>query len=177
MTEERAAERPKSDVVLEYEQQQGDLAEAIALIVRKRKSGLVFRPPVIITLGLLGVALLALEAGTGDLDVYPFGIVLYAVLLYFWPRLAGRQMMKAVAHQGPLRVTVDEEGVRTAGAKGDARMLWSNFGSYAEGDRVFVLRSPDRAGSCANVLVKRGAGDPADIDRLRALLDSRLPRV
>jgi hypothetical protein len=175
--EERAAEHRQTEVVLEYEPQRADMAEAFALIVRKRKSGLAFRPAGVITLGSVGVAVLALQTWTGELDVYPFVIVLYALLLYFWPRLAGRQLMKAFAHQGALRVTVDETGVRTVGAQADARMLWGNFGSYAEGDRVFVLRSPDRAGRCANVLVKRGAADPADIDRLRALLDGHLPKV
>ncbi|MEV6736439.1 hypothetical protein AB0N14_05580 [Streptomyces sp. NPDC051104] len=43
--------------------------------------------------------------------------------------------------------------------------------------RCFVLRSPDRAGYCAAVLLKRGARTPEDVDRLRALLDRHLPRV
>jgi hypothetical protein len=86
-------------------------------------------------------------------------------------------MLRANQHHGVMRVTVAEEGVRTVSAHIDSRMSWANYGSYAETDRCFVLRGPDRIGACATVLVKQGAPTPQDVDRVRALLDTRLPRV
>jgi hypothetical protein len=170
-------EQQKTEVVLEYEQQHADLVDAVRLILRKRKSGFVYRLPFILTFALLGVALILLQARSGRLEVFSFFIPLYAVLLYFLPHLSAHRLLKANAHQGRLRLTVDEEGLRMVGAQADLRTTWRNYGSYAENDRVFVLRSPDRAGRCANVLVKRGAADPADIDRLRTLIGHHLPKV
>ncbi|MFE0512368.1 hypothetical protein [Streptomyces sp. NPDC058964] len=177
MIEEQAAEQRRTGVVLEYEQQHGDLVAAVRLILGKRKSGFVYRPPFVVTLGLLGVAMIVLDVAQGEPKISSFLVPLYAVLLYFWPHLAARRLLRANAHQGPLRVTVDEEGVRAVGAQAEVRTTWRNYGSYAENDGVFVLRSPDRAGRCANVLVKRGAADPADIDRLRDLIAANLPKV
>ncbi|MEH0443910.1 MULTISPECIES: hypothetical protein [unclassified Streptomyces] len=74
-------------------------------------------------------------------------------------------------------MSVGPEGVRTVHAHADLRMGWAGYGSYAESSRVFALPSPDKAGRCAIVLVERGARTPEDVDRLRALLDSRLPRA
>ncbi|MBT3164085.1 hypothetical protein HTV80_13300 [Streptomyces sp. Vc74B-19] len=67
--------------------------------------------------------------------------------------------------------------MRTVGEHSDLRMGWAGFGSCAESDRVLALRSPDRAGNCALVLVKQGVRQASDVDRLRALLDRHLPRV
>ncbi|KRD24614.1 MULTISPECIES: hypothetical protein [unclassified Streptomyces] len=74
-------------------------------------------------------------------------------------------------------MSVGPEGVRTVHAHADLRMGWAGYGSYAESSRVFALPSPDKAGRCAIVLVERGARTLEDVDRLRALLDSRLPRA
>ncbi|MGW7405488.1 hypothetical protein ACWGI9_17395 [Streptomyces sp. NPDC054833] len=170
-------EQQKTEVVLEYELQHADLVDAVRLILRKRKSGFVYRLPFVLTVALLGVALILLQARSGRLDFFSFFLPLYAVLLYFLPHLSAGRLLKANAHQGRLRLTADEEGLRMVGAQADLRTTWRNYGSYAENDRVFVLRSPDRAGRCANVLVKRGAADPAEIDRLRTLIGHHLPKV
>ncbi|MFF6977423.1 hypothetical protein ACFZAV_06675 [Streptomyces sp. NPDC008343] len=103
--------------------------------------------------------------------------VVCAVVLYFAPNLSAGALQKANRHHGRIRVTLDDEGVRVTGAHADIRTAWSNYGSYAESGRVFILRSPDRLGNCAMVLVKRGAAELYDVDRLRTLLDRHLPRV
>ncbi|MDX3311128.1 hypothetical protein P1S61_19030 [Streptomyces sp. ME08-AFT2] len=117
--------------------------------------------------------------GDGDGADIPFGVmfVVWPVLFYFAPRMSAAKLLKANGHHGRLQVTVGPEGVRTVSAHADLRMGWANYGSYAESSRIFALRSPDKAGRCAIVLVKRGARTPEDVDRLRALLDSRLPRA
>ncbi|MFF3910143.1 hypothetical protein ACFYZJ_30160 [Streptomyces sp. NPDC001848] len=178
MTEEQAAALRETGVVLEYRLQHADMLEAIRLILRKRRSKFIFRLPFIISFGLLGVAVLALHLAHGRgvrfVDVL---IPLYAVFLYFWPHIAARGSLKAVQHQGLVRATVDEAGVRMVGSQAESTSAWGNFGSYAESKRVFILRSPDRVGRCAMVLAKRGAADPADVDRLRTLLDQHLTRA
>ncbi|MFJ7899295.1 hypothetical protein ACIQ6V_02035 [Streptomyces sp. NPDC096198] len=177
-TAEQAVEKREADVVLEYELRRADLVDAVRLILRKRRSGLIFRPPFVIVLGLLGVALAVLDAVNGDGGgTFGLAVAAYAVVLYLWPHLAARGSLKALQHQGRVRVTVGGTGVRMAGAQAESTMAWGNFGSYGESERVFVLRSPDRAGRCATVIAKAGAADPADVDRLRALLDGRLSRV
>ncbi|KUM80299.1 hypothetical protein [Streptomyces curacoi] len=178
MIEEQAVEPRAEQVALEFEYQHADMADGFRTLVRKRGvSGLVYRPAFLVAFGLLGVALLALKVSDGENPVVGVIVVLWAVLMSFAPHLFARASLKANQHQGLIRVTVDADGVRLRGAHADMRTAWANYGSYAESDRVFILRSPDRAGRCAMVLVKRGAADPADIDRLRALLDGHLRRV
>lgn len=179
MIEEQTVEPREDQVVLEYEHQHADLVDGIRTLVRTRGvAALVYRPAFLAVFGLLGLALLVLDAShPGDFRVPALMFLGCAVLLYFAPHLTARTTLKAQQHQGLVRVTVDAEGIRATGAHADVNQSWGNFGSYAESDRVFVLRSPDRGGRCAMVLVKRGAAQPADIDRLRATLDHHLRRV
>ena len=179
MIEEQLVEPDARGVVLEYEQQRADLVEAIRLIQRKRgMASFVYRPGFLVPFGLLGVAELALglSGGRGNPGLGA-AFVVYAVLMPLVPRLHARAALKANQHQGALRVTVDDEGVRMAGAHAESHAAWGSYGSYAEGKRVFILRSPAKGARFAAVLVKRGAKDPADLDRLRALLDRHLTRV
>ncbi len=167
-------------VVLESDLRHEDMTEAVRVLLRKRGGiGFLYRPVVLVCLALLGVAQLVLGSNRGDSTGVAFGVffVVWSALMARVPRMSARRLLRANQHHGVMRVTVAEEGVRTVSAHIDSRMAWANFGSYAETDRCFVLRSPDRAGTCAVVLVKRGARTPQDVDRLRALLDGRLPRV
>ncbi|MFF4499733.1 YcxB family protein [Streptomyces sp. NPDC001401] len=165
-------------IVLEFDQEHADFLEAVRLKVAKQRSLFIFRLSSIIPLGLLGVALIALDL-LGGHSVNPGAVLLlfYAVLLYYWPHIGARNARRVSEHQGRMRVTLDEEGVLLAGAQADARMRWGYFGSYAEGDRVFILRTPDRGGRGVTVIPKGGAADPADVDRLRDLLNRHLTRV
>ena len=171
-------ERLGSRIVLEYEVRRADFLEAIRLILRKRRSGFVYRLPFIVATGLLGVV--TTVAGLlepGDFNPFAPVVLLFALLLYSYPHLSARQFLKANEHQGTVRVTADDEGIHVVTAHSDSRVAWSSFGSYAESDTVFILRTPDRAGRCANFLAKRGVADPADVDRLRELLGRHLRRV
>ena len=165
-------------VVLEYEHQHADMADAIRLILRKRgKRGIIYRPVFLVPLGLLGLAKLVLGLrGDGGVGL-GVTLVVYAVLMSFTPYLSARASIKAQQHQGRLRVVVDDQGIRRWGAHAESHAGWGSYGSYAEGKRVFILRTPDRGARCAAVLVKHGAADPADIDRLRAILDRHLTRA
>jgi hypothetical protein len=176
----QSVEQRASDVVLEYQVQLEDMTEAVRLMFRKRgRIGLIYHPVLLAVITVLGAVVLTAGLAGGDGINQAFGLmlVLWPLLMLRVPGMTARQMLRANQHHGVLRATVSEEGVRTVSAHIDSRMSWANYGSYGETDRCFVLRSPDRIGACAIVLVKQGAPTPQDVDRLRALLDTKLPRV
>jgi hypothetical protein len=180
VAEEQAVEVREDTVVLEYEHHRADMEDAVRLVSRKQgKVGLIHRPVFLACVALVGVWLLTQGVRDGDGGDISSGVlfVLWPVLMYFVPRMSAAGLLKANRHHGRLQVTVGPEGVRTVSAHSDLRMGWANYGSYAESSRIFALRSPDKAGRCAIVLAKRGARTPQDVDRLRALLDGRLPRA
>jgi hypothetical protein len=163
-------------VELTYSYEQQDMTDAVRLLMRKRgKAGLLYHPAVAALAALAGVARLVTSPskhlGLG------LAMIVWGVLMLFLPRLSAAQLRKAHAHHGELRATIGPAGLRLVTPHADLRTGWANYGSYAESDRVFILRSPDRAGRCANILAKRGARTPQDVDRLRAILDTHLRRV
>ena len=175
MIDERSVEG--GEVTLEYEFQREDFVDAVKVILRRRRSGFVFRPVFMTLFGGLSALVLALQLARDDVDLPMLIFPVYAVLLPFWPHWAARASLKANEHQGRLRLTANEQGLHVEGAHARTQTGWGNYGSYAETPRVFVLRSPDRGGRCAMVLAKRGPRHPADVDRLRAVLDRHLTRV
>ncbi|WP_427922598.1 hypothetical protein [Streptomyces sp. cg40] len=178
---EQTVEQRASDVVLEYEIRQEHMTEAVRLMMRKRgRAGFLHHPVFLAAVMVVGVLVLTAGLAGGDGTGFAFGVMLmvWPLLMLRVPVMTARQMLRANQHHGVLQVTVaEQQGVRTVSAHIDSRMAWANYGSYAETEHCFVLRSPDRIGACAMVLVKQGAATPQDVDRLRALLDSRLPRV
>ncbi|MGQ4406663.1 hypothetical protein ACN6K4_002005 [Streptomyces hayashii] len=180
MGEEQGVAVRQDAVVLEYEHRLADMEDAVRLVSRKNgRVGLIHRPVFLACVALAGVALLAVSVRAADGTAMSFGVMftVWPVLMYFAPRPAAAQLLKANRHHGRIQMSVGPEGVRTVSAPADLRMDWANYGSYAESKAVFALRSPDRAGHCAIVLVKRGARTPEDVDRRRAVLDGRLRRV
>ncbi|MFI9105927.1 YcxB family protein [Streptomyces fildesensis] len=93
------------------------------------------------------------------------------------PGLTGRALAKGTQRNGEVRTTVDESGLLVATRTSSSTVSWQTFGRYVETDSAFILLSPDKNGTCLNILPKRAAAAPADIDRLRALLDGHLPRA
>ncbi|WP_112470867.1 hypothetical protein [Streptomyces triticisoli] len=167
-------------VVLEYDYQQEEMTEAVRLMLRKRgRAGFLYHPAFLVCVGLLGVVQLVVGVTRENTAGFGFGLlfIVWSLLLPRVPRITARQLLRANQHHGLMRVTVAEEDVRVVSVHMETRMAWANFGSYAETSRCFVLRSPDRIGACAMVFAKRGARTPEDVDRLRSLLDRRLPRV
>ncbi|PWI18529.1 hypothetical protein DI272_33595 [Streptomyces sp. Act143] len=167
-------------VELEYVQQREEMTEAIRLMLRKRgrAAGLVYHPVFAGCAILIGAALVALGFRNGDAgNVFGIMLIVWGLLIPFAPRSMADKMVAANRHHGLTRVTVTDEGVHMVSAHADLRTDWANYGSYAEGPGVFVLRSPDQAGNCAMVLVKKGVRTPADVDRLRTVLDRNLTRV
>ncbi|GLX38207.1 hypothetical protein Sros01_42800 [Streptomyces roseochromogenus] len=64
-----------------------------------------------------------------------------------------------------------------SGSGFSTRHQWSALGHYAETPAHFAVFSGDRQAIQVMVLPRRGLADPADADRLRAILDRHLTRV
>jgi hypothetical protein len=93
------------------------------------------------------------------------------------PALQGRQVHRMVAPQGEFRAVVDDCGVRLTSRDSETMHRWPMLTRYTETDELFVLTTPDKHGVGIVVLPKRGAAGPADVDRLRAVLDRNATRV
>lgn len=99
-------------------------------------------------------------------------------MLFFAPRLGAKKLHKAlVEKQGEFRAVVTEAGATVGSTSFSQTLTWAAAPQYAETPEAFVLLSGDRYGAGITVLPKRGAQDPADADRLRALLDRHIERV
>lgn len=90
--------------------------------------------------------------------------------------LAARHARTGAA-MGPWTVTVSDsdEAVRFMGAHMETRRGWQSLGGYVETVAGFVLLSPAPHLLVVHYLPKRSLGRD-DTDRLRGILDRRLPR-
>ncbi|MFI1281580.1 YcxB family protein [Streptomyces sp. NPDC020858] len=91
-------------------------------------------------------------------------------------RSMARQVYSVVEQYGECRTVAGEQGTATTGETMSYTMDWKLFPQYTETPELFVLVGGTRA-AAIGVLPKRGAQHPADIDRLRAILDRNLRRV
>ncbi|MEV7443387.1 YcxB family protein [Streptomyces sp. NPDC091204] len=87
-----------------------------------------------------------------------------------------RRLHAVWAPYGQCRTVVDDRGAATTGETMSYTADWKLFTHYAETPDLFVLVGGPRA-SCLAAVPKRGAEEPADIDRLRAILDRNLRRL
>ncbi|MFI6145605.1 YcxB family protein [Streptomyces sp. NPDC051109] len=103
-----------------------------------------------------------------------------AFLWVFGPlghRLQARAFRGLLEKAGETRAVVDGSGVRVTAAGCDTRIGWAVQPTYAETDELFVMLSEGKGAVSMTVLPKRGAQAPADVDRLRGLLDANLRRL
>ncbi|NEC91655.1 YcxB family protein [Streptomyces sp. SID12501] len=91
-------------------------------------------------------------------------------------RTAARRMFSVMEPYGQCRMVADDRGMATTGERASFTVEWTVFRDYFETPGLFVLLGGDRASGIA-VLPKRGAQNPADLDRLRAILDRNLKRL
>jgi YcxB-like protein len=133
--------------------------------------------PVLVGVGVLG-ALLAL---VGRYWWVALALAVFAVLVGF-PRLLYRGRSRRLVRDnpglhGPATLTVTEDGLHTRAANTESRVGWSRYQRYAETKESSVLLASDRPGAALQILPKRALATPAEVERLRALLDHRLQRV
>ncbi|MBO4257146.1 YcxB family protein [Streptomyces griseorubiginosus] len=99
------------------------------------------------------------------------------VLLLLVPRLQARAFLKLANRNGTYRVAVADGGLTMANDNSTTSLQWAAQPRYRETPEAFFTYSDDKNASCFTVLPKRGLKDPADVDRLREILDRNLTRV
>nr|WSW69057.1 hypothetical protein OG461_24265 [Streptomyces sp. NBC_00995] len=159
-------------VELRYELGQPDWSDALRARARARGIRVQVR-------GLLLPVLFAAAAWLLADDVVLAGCAFAGCLLGLLARtgvLAARQA-KMGAGMGPWTVTVDDsdDAVNFVGAHMETRRGWRSLGGYVESAAGFVLLTPAPYLLVAHYLPKRALGRD-DTDRLRGILDRRLPR-
>ncbi|WP_406387204.1 YcxB family protein [Streptomyces sp. NBC_00211] len=131
----------------------------------------------------LAVAISQLKGFSPTESAFVIGAVtlsLFFILPRHLARLA-RQQYEDMEAYGTCRTAVTEDGMTTAGgpvAEGaplSSTIDWQAFPWYVETDDLFVLTTSRTRIYFA--LPKRGAQDPADVDRVRAVLDRHLRRL
>ncbi|WP_395360523.1 YcxB family protein [Streptomyces sp. YH02] len=115
------------------------------------------------------VGVVARMTGLGVAAVSVIHLMSWAVAQTFF--------MAARAQGGEARAVVDADGGRWTARNADTAIRWALLPRYVETDRLFVLLTPRKTGSGFAYLPKHGLADPADADRLRALLDRHSSRV
>jgi hypothetical protein len=132
---------------------------------------------VLVGVGIVG-SLLAL---VGRYWWVAIALAVFAVLVGF-PNLLYRRISRRLVRDnpglhGPATLTVTDEGLHTRAANTEARVGWSRYQRYVETTESFVLLASDRPGAALQILPKRALAAPAEIGRLRVLLDRHLLRV
>ncbi|MDV5145558.1 YcxB family protein [Streptomyces sp. SBC-4] len=72
---------------------------------------------------------------------------------------------------------MDEDGGRWTCQDAETTIRWALLPRYVETPRLFVLLTAKQSGTGFAYLPKRGLADPADADRLRAILDRNITKA
>ncbi|MEU9864039.1 YcxB family protein [Streptomyces sp. NPDC047971] len=171
-----------SAVELVYVPTRAEVTEAVRVRMRHSPTGRRLRWLLPGT-GVLAFLIVAWElAGPGEPElskVFLFGGLGAFVLVLgpLVPRLTGRQMYGLVEPQGEVRAVVDDDGVTWTTGVSETTSRWAMLPLYVETPSLFVLLSADKAGVGVAALPKRGVASPADLERLRAVLERRVKPV
>ncbi|WP_406329791.1 YcxB family protein [Streptomyces sp. NBC_00203] len=165
-------------VGLEYRPTVGDFASAL----RARRGVSRASRRQFWILGCFAVLLalqIAVQMSGGKAAPFPLyiGIFVYGILILLTPWLQARQFHRFAERLGTFRVTVTDTGVTVISDNTTASVNWSAQPRYRETADVFVMLSPDKNAVAFTMLPKRALAAPADVDRLRTLLDRNLTRV
>ncbi|MDQ0990822.1 YcxB family protein [Streptomyces sp. V3I7] len=177
MVMDMGRETVQEAVELTYRHEVRDFAAALRARRKVSRSGRVMMWS--IGLGFVAFALIAAaQLAAGRVD--PFSLLLmcyFGVGLPVVPLLQARGLARVADLIGPCRTTVTDEGVTIRAEHTTLFQGWGARPVYRETPEVFVLFSGDRNARCLTPLPKRGLADPADADRLRAILDRHLTRA
>ncbi|MFF8261725.1 YcxB family protein [Streptomyces virginiae] len=167
-------------IELRYRPTVVDMAEALRLRNRTPAGRRQRRPWFL--LGLLGPVLAAALIWQ-DGGPEPVSAGLLALVVFSWVFVFSGHRIMARAHRGVLeaagdcRAVVDGDGVAVTGSGTSTHHRWTVLAHYAETPAHFAVFSADRQALTVMVLPKRGLADPADADRIRAILDRNLNRI
>ncbi|MEU2229786.1 YcxB family protein [Streptomyces vietnamensis] len=91
--------------------------------------------------------------------------------------LVVRQAYGLIGRQGEFRASVDDEGVRWSTRDSEVVQRWPFMSRYVETPTQFVLLTADKGRVGVAALPKRGVSDPAEVDRLREIVDRNKGKV
>jgi YcxB-like protein len=154
-----------------------DYVDAFAARDRVARTARYASRPVLVGVGLVGL----LTALLGRIWWVAVAMGIFTLLVGF-PTLLYRRISRRLVRDnpglhGPATLTVTEDGLRTRTVATEAWVGWSRYQGYVETTESFVLLASDRPGAALQILPKRALGAPAEIERLRGLLDHHLQRV
>ncbi|MFE7235582.1 YcxB family protein [Streptomyces sp. NPDC002405] len=161
-----------------YRPTAADFEEALRARARRSPAGRAqaLMAPLMAAIGVVVFSVL----GDVPLPVWIISLVL-CMAIASWGTVRGlrtmaRRMFSMVESYGQCRTVADDRGAATTGERASFSMDWTVFREYLETPGLFVLLGGDRAAGVA-LLPKRGVQDPADVDRIRAILDRNLKRL
>ncbi|MFF0554672.1 YcxB family protein [Streptomyces sp. NPDC004266] len=166
---------------LVYTPTRADVTDAVRVQMRHGWYRWLMR--VVRTVAVLAALVMVLELfGPGDPKpagaVRMAGLVLLLVVLGPLARwVTVRQMYALIGRQGEFRARVDEDGVRWTTRDSEVVHRWQLLSRYTETPTQFVLLSGDKGGVGVAALPKRGLTDPAEVDRLRQVLERNATRL
>ncbi|MFD4240653.1 YcxB family protein [Streptomyces sp. NPDC058525] len=167
-------------VELHYTPTTADMAEALRARNRTPAGRRQRRPYVLLSLlgPVLATVLIVRDGGTTPVTTGLLaGVVFGWAYLLFGHRMMARAFRGVLETAGDCTAVVDEHGVAVTGSRSSTHHAWTALAHYAQTPAHFALFSGDRQAATVTVLPVRGLADPADADRLRAILDRNLTRV
>ncbi|EGX55777.1 hypothetical protein SZN_31149 [Streptomyces zinciresistens K42] len=170
--------RGSAAVEFVYRPTVADFEEALRARARRSPAG---RVQALMAPGAAVVAVSAVSFARGAPPVVWVISLVLAVAVACWATAHGtqtmaRRMFGAVRPYGECRMLAGDRGAVAIGERASYTMDWTVFPRYVETPGLFVLLGGGRAAGVA-LLPKRGARTPADVDRLRAILDRNLKRL
>ncbi|WP_158754621.1 YcxB family protein [Streptomyces sp. NRRL F-2580] len=186
---EQSTEQSAEQVTFVYEPTLGDYTKAVRRFTFGTWPGI--RGQIVLVAFSLGISWLlpTLKGFSPAVTAFVMACAVVAVLVVL-PRVLARTAQEQYADMeeyGACRTVVREDRLTTTGAgtgtatgRGGGGELsgdieWRVFPWYFETDEFFAVKTKNTRG--VFVLPKRGAQEPADVDRVRALFDRNLRRI
>ena len=121
---------------------------------------------------LAGVGMLIWGLSVGWVWIGAAGVFAAVTLSrnYLWRR----GYRRTVKYSTPITASFSEDEVQTSSAEGQSDLPWSTFSKYAETPGYFYLLLPRRG---LSIIPKRACKDDWEVETLRALITTKLPRA
>jgi hypothetical protein len=165
-------------VELVYRATAGEFREALRASENASAAGRWGRR-LLVASAVLGVLVGAVPVALGGSADPKVPVMLGAAVLglVVLPWLRARHLQRCAAARGEYRTVVDGWGVTVTTEQGSDLARWARMARYAETPGSFVLLGAGSYAPASILLPKRGAPTPADVDRLRSILDRNLERL
>ncbi|MFF8604772.1 YcxB family protein [Streptomyces sp. NPDC015346] len=131
-----------------------------------------------LALAVAGLALLPPTPEPGTAVVMAFLGLVAVAAAELTPWATARSVFLLVRSQGEARAVVDADGGRWTSRDTEMMIRWPMLPRYVETPRLFVLLTAKKTGGAGFAyLPKHGLAAPADVDRLRGILDRHTTRL